>query len=271
MKAIFFDIDGTLVSLLTGKMMASTKVAVEQLRRKGIMCFVATGRSRPEIESMDMLEGVAFDGVLSSNGQYCYDGDKVLYDAPLDAEDVAAVVRQAEEVGYSIWVVESHRIYVNHVNDRTREAMRRIHTPVPEVADTHRALGQPVYKIVMYLTPEELQKYPMQATKICQVASWCDIGADLIAKDGGKLRAVQEMMRRYGLAVEDTMAFGDGENDIDMLRYVGTGVAMGNAARAVKQIASYTTARCEDDGIYRALVHFGLIEDVLHLGASAAP
>ena len=56
------------------------------------------------------------------------------------------------------------------------------------------------------------------------------------------------------------MAFGDGENDIDMLHYAGIGVAMGNASDLVKSNADYVTADIDDDGIEKALKHFGIID-----------
>lgn len=260
MKAVFFDIDGTLVSLKTGKMASSTPNAIRQLRERGILCFVATGRSRPEIDDMDMLEGVGFDGILSNNGQYCYCGDTVFYDAPIDPTDVAAVVQQAQEMGYSIWLTEADRIYINLENDRTREAMRFIHTPIPPVEDIRRATEHPIYKIVPFLTPEELHKYPLQVTQNCKTASWFPLGGDIMPKVGGKAAAICEVMRRYGIAQTEIMAFGDGENDIEMLNLAHVGVAMGNAAQSVKQIADYVTSDCEDDGIYHALLHYGLID-----------
>lgn len=270
MKAVFFDIDGTLVSLKTAKMCASTKTAVAQLRRKGILCFVATGRSPVEIEEMNMLEGVEFDGILSNNGQLCYAGDKVLYNAPIEPSDVAAVVRQVEELGYSAWFTEADRMYVSSVNDRVRKAMADIHTQPPAVGEIQRALHHDVYKIVAFLTPEEMQQYPMQVTKHCKAASWNPLAGDLMPAMGGKVCAIEAILRHYGIAREDSMAFGDGENDMEMIAAAGCGVAMGNATDALKKAADYVTADCEQDGLYRALVHFGLIEDTLHLCAQPA-
>lgn len=265
MKAIFFDIDGTLVSLKTGKMAPSTKTAVEQLRQRGILCFVATGRSRTEIEDMDMLEGVAFDGVLANNGQYCYQGDMVIYSAPIPPSDVEAVVQQVDQVGYSVWFTEADRIYVNQVDDRVCAAMQFIHTPVPPVMDIHRALEHPIYKIVPFLTPEEMQRYPMQVTKHCKSASWFPLGGDLMPRVGGKVEAIRQILQRYQISAADAMAFGDGENDMEMLALVGTGVAMGNGTKSLKAIANFVTSDCEDDGIYRALAHYNLIDDSLQL------
>ena len=63
----------------------------------------------------------------------------------------------------------------------------------------------------------------------------------------------------HGLESSEIMAFGDGDNDIDMLKFAGIGVAMGNAGDAVKAAADYVTASVDDDGIEKALEHFGLI------------
>ena len=64
---------------------------------------------------------------------------------------------------------------------------------------------------------------------------------------------------RHTLSPEETIAFGDGGNDISMLRFAGIGVAMGNAEDDVKASADYVTAGVDDDGIRKALSHFGLL------------
>lgn len=74
-----------------------------------------------------------------------------------------------------------------------------------------------------------------------------------------KAEGIDRMLARFGIGLDETMAFGDGGNDIPMLRHVGTSVAMGNAAPEVKQAADYVTTSVDDHGIARALRHFGLI------------
>ena len=82
---------------------------------------------------------------------------------------------------------------------------------------------------------------------------------DIIPADGGKGNAIERILERYGLSREDAIAFGDGDNDIDMLRYAHIGVAMGNAGEHVKTHADYVTACVDDDGIYKALKVYGLL------------
>ena len=70
---------------------------------------------------------------------------------------------------------------------------------------------------------------------------------------------MDEIINRFGLKLEETMSFGDGGNDVPMLRHAGIGVAMGNAADDVKQHADYVTSSVDEDGIMNALLHFGII------------
>ncbi|VTP96648.1 HAD hydrolase family protein [Sphingobacterium daejeonense] len=65
--------------------------------------------------------------------------------------------------------------------------------------------------------------------------------------------------KHFGIELENTMAFGDGGNDISMLKHVHIGVAMGNANPEVKEIADYTTDDVDNNGIWNALKHYGVI------------
>ena len=94
----------------------------------------------------------------------------------------------------------------------------------------------------------------------CSITSWNETGIDIISKHGGKAKGLAKFMERYGLRPGETMAFGDGENDIDMIRFAGIGVAMGNAIKNLKSAADYITTDIDDDGIANALQHFGLID-----------
>lgn len=265
MKAFFFDIDGTFVPLGSKRVRPSTREAVRQLRARGHRCFIATGRSRPEMEGMSLLEGIEVDGVLANNGQYGYHKDEVLFSRPIAPEDVAAVVRQVQEVGYTAWFTEAGRMYMNEPTPQALRALQSIHTDPPPFADIRRALEHPIYKIVVFLSPEDIRKYPLAVTKSCKAASWHPTGGDLIPKEGGKDGAVRTIAARCGIPLADTVAFGDGENDLDMLKTAGLGIAMGNGSDELKSIADYVTDSDENDGIYKALVRFGMIADTMNL------
>ena len=67
------------------------------------------------------------------------------------------------------------------------------------------------------------------------------------------------LLAHYGIAPEEAMAFGDGENDLSMLMAVGVGVAMGSASDYVKERADYAAPTVDEDGVAAALKHFGLL------------
>ena len=92
-KAVFFDIDGTLVPWKSGRIPASVFESVAALRRKGILCFVATGRSPFEISAGHLIDGLDFDGYLLNNGELGVDADgTVFYRCPVDPDDLARLL-----------------------------------------------------------------------------------------------------------------------------------------------------------------------------------
>ena len=91
-RAVFFDVDGTLLSHKTNRVPGTTVRALEALRQKGILTFLATGRHISMLTQMRPLEGLQFDGIVSLNGQYCRNDREVLYHCPIDRTSIAALL-----------------------------------------------------------------------------------------------------------------------------------------------------------------------------------
>ena len=81
----------------------------------------------------------------------------------------------------------------------------------------------------------------------------------MIPAAGGKDKGMDAVLAYFGIPLEDSIAFGDGENDLSMLIHAGIGVAMGSASDEVKSQADYVTHTVEEDGILSALEAFGLL------------
>ena len=254
-KAAFFDVDGTLLSHKTKQVPPSAIAALEALKAKGIRCIVATGR---QIHQMDALPmgGVTFDGYITMNGQLTMDENRrELYGMPLEGEVLDYARKLFEEKEVPVIFVERDRLYVNAEGQRVTEVQTSISSKVPPVG---RYEGRNVYQACVYITGEEEAVLEPIRGK-CVVTRWHPGGVDIIASGGGKRTAVERYCRDNGWKPEEIIAFGDSDNDLEMIRYAGIGVALGNAEEEVKAAADYVTADIDDDGVAKALEHFGLI------------
>ena len=255
-KAVFFDVDGTLLSHRINDVPESTRRALKELRLRGIKTVVATGRHMIEYSKLPVSD-IPFDGYLTLNGNLLLDGSRKVYaGTPIDRGemDVLAHIFQAKRIPF-VLIGENER-YINYVNETVVRTQAETKGTVPEVGSYN---GEQVYQILAFV-PEQQKKLLDNLLDECSVTSWNDTGIDIIPKEGGKSAGIQRYLTEQGFEREEIMAFGDGENDIDMLRFAGIGVAMGNAGDAVKQAADYVTDSVDNDGIANALRHFGLID-----------
>ena len=254
-KAAFFDMDGTLFSHETKCVPESTRQALQQLRKKGIACIMATGRQMSELAKLPIGD-IVFDGYLTLNGQILMDKDKnVVFSKPITGHVKEFLLSQFQEKVYPALLVEERKAYLNCVTAHVREAQATISSPIPPVDDYS---GGEIYQVCAYLRPHE-EHFLAPIAEDCVITRWHFGGMDVIAKGGGKIRGIQQFLELHGLTWEDIIAFGDGENDVDMIRLAGIGVAMGNGVPQAKQVADYVTADIDDDGIAKALTYYGLI------------
>lgn len=254
-KIVFFDIDGTLLPNESKEIPESTKKAIALLQQKGIKCVIATGRNRMEMENLP-LNDLSFDAYLTMNGQLVFDKEYNIIDKhPISKEemDVLAAIFKAKKIPFEF--IGEKRRYINYVDDTVRFVRE---TTNGTVADIGKYRGENIYQINGFVdqkTRELLDDF----LDYCDITSWNDQGIDIISKGGGKATGIKNFIEKFGYAVEETMAFGDGENDIGMLQTVGVGVSMGNGKDKVKEAADYVTDDVDKDGIYNALKHFELI------------
>ena len=254
-KAAFFDVDGTLLSHRTKQVPPSTLKAMERLKAAGIQCVVSTGRTIHEMYKLPM-GGLTFDAYITMNGQLTLDENcKFLYGMTLEGETKDFVLKLFAEKKIPVILVEEDRLYTSFINDRVTAVQAAISSKVPPVGEYE---GAELYQTCVYVTDEE-ESVLAPIVSQCEITRWHPGGVDVIAKGGGKRTAIERYLKMQGIAPEEIIAFGDGENDMGMLQLAGIGVAMGNAGDMVKEIADYVTADIDDDGIEKALKHFELI------------
>lgn len=254
-KAAFFDVDGTLLSHKTKQVSPRTVAALKTLREKGILCIMATGRHKTELEKLP-LEELEFDGYLTLNGQLMLDGDKnMLHGVPITGQARQMLLEMFKNHTLPMLLLEQDRVYLNDFAPVVQTVQDAISTPVPPFGTYE---GEAIYQVCLYL-PEGKHECLSVLGEQCVVTWWNSGGVDVIAKGGGKVAGIRWYLEANGIEQEEIIAFGDGENDLEMLKFAGIGVAMGNAEDAVKQAADYVTASVDEDGIARALEHFELI------------
>ena len=254
-KICFFDIDGTLLNFGASTITQPVRSALRELQKRGIRIFIATGRTPLQLPS---FEGLDFDGVLCFNGSYCYDREGTICSAPMDTDDVKQVVKNAGELGLPVLAATRRRMGSNFYNDFLEEYMQISHHSCNVLPDFEELLQEGVYQLMIGALPEQ-DAYLIRNTFHVKTARWWDRATDIIPRACGKAWGMEQILRHYEFSREESMAFGDGGNDLDMIRYAGTGVAMGNADPALLRCADYITDPCSQDGVYTALKHIGLI------------
>ena len=118
--------------------------------------------------------------------------------------------------------------------------------------------GKPVYLGVVYIKPDQ-EDWLHTMLPGCDFLRWAQIGVDVVPTGRDKVDGILSYLDHYGIPRSDYIAFGDGDNDKGMISSAPIGIAMGNAWESVKSIADYITTDINDNGIWNALVHYGLI------------
>ena len=257
-KAAFFDLDGTLVSA-QGTYSSAVKEALQALQRNGILVFAATGRSPYEFEITKMIDGLEFDAIVALNGQLCYNAQEIIYRCLFDREDAVALIAQANKCPFPCMVVEQNDMYINYIDDHVRFALQSIHTPLPEVRDITDAADKEILMMMAYLPQEDVQELVLPVLKHSVVTRWNRFGIDVLPVGCGKCAGITHILRKYDLTWENVVAFGDGENDYEMLKHAKHGIAMGNSDPMLLTGEFTVTGSVEEDGVVTALQQLGLI------------
>lgn len=254
-KAAFFDIDGTLLNFGASDISERVKSALNALKANGVKIFVATGRAPTKVPHFD---GVAFDGAICFNGSHCADNDGVIFTNPLDKSAVKTVVANAKAIGLPVLLATASRTGSNFYQKELDDYMKMSKQTCNVIDDYDELLDEDVYQLMIGATADRESALVKNAPTV-KAARWWDKAVDIIPSDSGKARGAQKILAHYGLKREEAAAFGDGGNDLDIVEFVGLGVAMGNAVPELKAAADYVTDDCEHDGVYTALKHFALI------------
>ncbi len=262
-KALFFDIDGTLVDFATGRIPDDVLDGLYQLKEKGYKLCLASGRPPAHLSKMtEQLREFPWDGMVLFNGQYCVDEKKeVVSERKIPVSSLQALIPYVlQHTDTPTLFFTLNHSYTLAQNETFNEGMRKagLSNMIPLPITEEELLQKDIYQMNAYI-PEEKDAEFVSQTKGIKSARWTPMFADMIPAEGGKPEGIKILLERFGIQPEECMAFGDGGNDITMLEFAGIGVAMGNANEQVKSHADYVTEACADSGLLKAFQHFELL------------
>lgn len=270
-RAAFFDIDGTLLDFgEKGGMPESTRASLAALRRKGVMLGVASGRAPFMLDQLKRL--FRFDGYVTLNGQYVTDGDgRVLHTLAHDPEDIRALLPLAKEQGLACMMIEGMESFPLADDPFNRMMYGWLGWDLPPLYDPARLDEHPVLQFSAWhglpgaqwpdARPLQESIAALQSLQGVEVTSAGGGVLDCIPRHGGKEVGIAAACKQWGISREEIVVFGDGINDIRMIRWAGTGVAMGNAPQQVKDAADLVTTPVGEDGVKHAMLRLGLLEE----------
>ena len=258
-KAIFFDIDGTLVPFGDHGIPAEVREAIRQVRADGVKVFIATGRHPEWIDNLGDT-----DGYVTTNGALVLLADKrtLIHIRPIEQASISRLISFAPESDLAFSVVPAAGgIFITREIPEVTAACRLLNLPSTPVRPISEAGGKEIVQLMAFGTEEDRSRVGLfkEILPDCEPTSWNPLFCDIVPKGSDKGEGVAKMLEYFGLRKEDAVAFGDGDNDIPMLRLCGTGVAMGNAPQQVKEAADYVTTDVREHGVVHALQHLGLL------------
>ena len=251
----FFDVDGTLSDMQTKRISEKTLEALRRLRENGVRICIATGRAPCLLPD---LGGIQADVFLTCSGALCYDENGIIFSNPIAAPAVQQLIRNAEAIGRPVAVLTKTRLAANGLDADLVQYYAFADWELTVAPDFEEVSRGEVYQVVMSCLAADHAAI-LSGVEGAAITGWWDRAVDIIPVGGGKGLGVEKILEHYGLERSQSIAFGDGENDMEMLQSAGTGVAMGNAKPALKAMADEVCLSVAEDGVYHYCVSHGLI------------
>jgi Cof subfamily protein (haloacid dehalogenase superfamily) len=258
-KIIFFDIDRTLYDPDTKSIPESTKQALAKLHdNPDVEIAIATGRAYYMLHNIEDIKEYINIYVLI-NGQIIIKDGKTIYKNPMEKEKVKRVVQVFEENNMKYGFLGEHDETLNIVDEKGKEAFELVDMKLPRI-DPDFYKHHDVYQMWAFCERDRHEQFK-QILHELDLVQWLGGGFDILSKGMSKKEGIKTILDIEGIPLEDAYAFGDGDNDIEMLDYIPNSVAMGNASPKAKKHATYHTDDIKKDGLYKGLVMLGFLDD----------
>lgn len=261
-KAVFFDIDGTLLEM--GKpVLESTVSTIRKLRENGHLAFICSGRARVMIPEDPILE-IGFDGVISACGMHGEYENQTIFSEELPPALIEETLNRLEKY-HAIVVMEGNdNLYYSRKMMESREKHwfeKAVEKALPDnfLAIEDHFPNLRISKWSSVIAEEEEETFYQEFSDRYEVLRHENLVGEFVAKGHSKGNGIRRMCDHLGVGMEQTVAIGDSVNDVEMLRACAVGVAMGNSSQIAIENADFVTKEIGEHGIEYACRHLGLI------------
>lgn len=268
-KLIAIDIDGTLLNS-GGDIPVENKEALQFASKKGTQIVISTGRSYQGIKYLLASLGIEGYTICCNGAEVRKIGEtEVVFQKSIPSYLVEEIVTRLEinEISVNVYIHDmicalgENRVkaYYDYVNSKVSPDLQ-CNIKLMSVNDILEIVRtKKVYKFEIPVSNQiaaQAVKSIIEDSKVIKgFGSW-DKGLEFISTNAGKETALVEIQQKLGLEREAIMAIGDYHNDIEMIKYAGVGVAMGNALPDVKSVADFITEDCDNGGVAKAIYNF---------------
>lgn len=269
-KLIFMDVDGTLCDM-SGQVPKSAKEAIKLARNNGHLVFICTGRSKPEIT--EDIESTGFDGMICAGGGYIEINSEILMHKKMPKEYVLKLIEYFESHNIAYYIESNDGLFgsknckdtiLRQVTkglvrnskeyEEAKEEIKWFNEVLDEYKDKEVDYSN-VNKISFISNGHPYEKVYERFSKELEiyhntVPQFGHNSGETGIKGINKYTAIEFVINHLAIDKKNTLAYGDGENDIEMFRAVNHGVAMENAKPGLIKVSDEVTYDASNDGIY---------------------
>ena len=259
MKHVFFDIDGTIWDY-RNIIPKSCSDAVASLRANGHRAYICTGRTRGYITHEGLLS-LGFDGIISGLGTRIETKDRVCFEYIIPDDTAIKTVDTAKRYGIRAILEGPEYLYLDYDEFKDDPYGKKV---MEDLGDRRRSLSDNygkwvISKLSCDTTGCDKKSFYEELSSYYDYIEHNDTVVELVPKGFSKGTGIRKFCQLTGIDIKDTIAIGDGANDVEMFKASGFSVAMGNGALKAKEAADLVTTGLFEDGVMNALKHLCLI------------
>lgn len=256
-KAIFFDVDATLYTHRIHDVPASTLQALQTLKNKGYKIGIATSRCRYETKHLpNVLKQFPFDACIYDGGALIFTEDTCIRKISIDENIVQHIIQTCKDRIPVRYATYDYSYISQPCDTNILDMFFKLYLNYPMIKSYE---GEDVYNILLYpRNKEEMQALITQYEDVVQIVEHSQYELEITSKGLDKSNAITYLCKQWNIDMQEIICFGDGANDVGMLKKAGIGVAMGNGNPKAKAAANLVCKDIEEDGIFDACITLGL-------------